>query len=76
MSWKCRVFDHKLAEFTDSGYAICQRCGSHAFYNEEQWRSTYSLHGILLLAVTRLRWKYERIVSRVRMFLHPGELPF
>ncbi len=29
----CRFFGHKVGELNDSGYPVCERCGSHSYYD-------------------------------------------
>ncbi len=35
----CKLIGHKTSsDYTDCGYAICQRCGSHGYHNfEDDW---------------------------------------
>lgn len=58
MNTKCKLFGHIVTlddrgrpESNDSGYAICERCGSHENYDYQEWEPL--AHGILLASTWR-----------------------
>ena len=48
MKIKCVLFGHKISAHTDSGYAICERCKMHSYYDnpfcnpEAKWPYFYT----------------------------------
>jgi hypothetical protein len=34
----CKVLDHKPSNFTESGYVVCARCGSHGYWHYHEWQ--------------------------------------
>ena len=39
----CRFFGHKVGDLNDSGHPVCERCGSHSYYDD--WNKSALLMG-------------------------------
>jgi len=69
MNARCFLFGHKPAPYTDSGYAICERCGMHSFYDnphcchEAKW-PYYDSDAVLLRPYFYARQKIAFAMAR------------
>ncbi len=73
-SIKCLLFGHKSNTLNDSGYPVCERCGSHSYY--DNWNDS----GYLLKPFMYASRKWRHVKSNVkywfsRVFLG-DQLPF
>lgn len=71
----CKNIGH-IVKFRDSGYETCDRCGSHLYYNEEEWWLSWHSPIYRLQAHLRSqlrRWLEER---HHRRHLKDNDLPF
>lgn len=66
MKLKCLLFGHKIANYTDSGYQICERCEMHEYYHAQPTigedfpvASKFHFHsdGVLFKPFSWIKWK-------------------
>lgn len=62
MNLKCKLLGHRVTldergrpQSNDSGYAICERCGSHESYDRHEWNTL--AHG--LLRISAWNWYFK-----------------
>ncbi len=74
----CKHIGH-VVKFFDSGYCVCDRCGSHEYYQPEQWRHTWHtpLYRLLVkLWNGRERFNTWRAVQAHKKYLRDNDFPF
>lgn len=59
----CKHIGHRELEFTDSGYAICARCGAHSYYDYHKY--TWGWYSWSL----RLYWR----LCALKYHMHPRQ---
>lgn len=65
----CYLFGHKIGELNDSGYPVCERCGSHSYY--DNWdKSAY-----FFKPYNYLHWKWNLLISWYNLKFN-NKLPF
>ena len=66
--WQCKLIGHRCDErYTDGGYAICLRCGAHAYYDGAEFQLDFMYWPLRLWwkALEAYRdWRWWRAVKR------------
>lgn len=75
----CKHIGHTV-KFFDSGYCVCDRCGSHEYYQPEQWRWTwhaplYKLF-VSLSTMRQRRYSQWRAEQERKRRVDNGDFPF
>lgn len=71
----CKLIDHKVI-FHDGPYPVCDRCGSHGYYNKEEWEWGWNYWP------NRLYWWLKSLPGRYKIWrinnrsLPDDEIPF
>lgn len=79
---KCKWLGHTVS-FYDSGYPTCDRCGSHGYYNSEEWENGWHYFPIRILWWVTYQWQHD-IPSKIEMLkfryrlwmMDDNEIPF
>lgn len=67
----CRLIGHKVSEdYTDSGTYICERCGSHEYYDFE--KGMWNKYPLLFVPKNKIL----RFINKYKEFKNRNELPF
>lgn len=69
----CFLFWHKVGDLNESGYPICERCGSHSYYDE--WKAGIFVRPIWAIQRTAYNVFYAVKHWYKKVFLG-DELPF
>ena len=70
----CFLFGHKISDTTDSGYATCDRCSAHEYYDRE-FTNKWDNAGWLLYPY----YKILRVINNLKnkkIEYYDSDLPF
>lgn len=70
MRIKCKIIGHKVGELNDSGYPVCERCGSHSYYDD------WSKDNILKRIKWRIYFTYSNIEYWLKSNFTKQDIPF
>lgn len=69
----CILFGHKENDFTDSGYAVCERCGNHEYYHG--WEGSI-FQEIWWKITCKIEWLRKEITTKYLKNSKNSEIPF
>jgi hypothetical protein len=72
VNWKCFFKDHKIADYRDGGYEICERCQCHEFFDgyNNDWHGQRNYWLFTLPSIWRrkkqiMKWTFEWQMRKV-----------